>query len=40
MNELLDTLKLEFDLMKEQSNSNVEGFKSLISKMMKIIETK
>ena len=29
MSELLDTLKLEFNLMKEQSMGNVEGVKSL-----------
>ena len=40
MSELLHTLKLEFNLMKEQSDGNVEGFKSLTSEMMKIIETK
>ena len=40
MSELLDTLKLEFNLMKEQSDGNVEGFKSLTSEMMQIIEAK
>ena len=40
MSELLDTLKLKFNLMKEQSDGNVEGFKSLTSEMMKVIETK
>ena len=40
MSELLDTLRLEFNLMKQQSDGNVEGFKSLTSEMMKIMETK
>ena len=40
MSELLDTTRLEFNLMKEQSHGNVEGFKSLTSEMMKIIEMK
>ena len=40
MSELLDTLKLEFNLMKEQSVGNVEGVKSLISEMMRAIESK
>ena len=40
MSELLDTLKLEFNLMKEQSVGNVEGVKSLTSEMMRAIEGK
>ena len=40
MSELLDTLKLEFNLMKEQSVGNVEGVKSLTSEMMRAIESK
>ena len=40
MGELLDTLKLEFNLMKEQSVGNVEGVKSLTSQMMRAIEGK
>ena len=40
MSELLDTLKLELYLIKEQSDGNVEGFKSRTSEMIKIIETK
>ena len=38
MSELLETLKLEFNLMKEQSVGNVEGVKSLTSEMMRAIE--
>ena len=34
MNKLLETLKLEFNLMKEQSNRNIEGVKSLTAEMM------
>ena len=40
MSKLLDTLKLEFNLMKEQSVGNVEGVKSLTSEMMRAIEGK
>ena len=40
MSELLDTLKLEFNLMKEQSVGNVEGVKSLTSEMIRAIESK
>ena len=40
MNQLLQTLKLEFNLMKEQSIGNVEGVKSLTSEMMRAIEGK
>ena len=40
MSELLETLKLEFNLMKEQSVGNVEGVKSLTSEMMRPIEGK
>ena len=40
MSELLDTLKLEFNLMKEQSIGNVEGVKSLTSEKMGAIESK
>ena len=40
MSELLDTLKLEFNLMKEQSMGNVEGVKSLTSEMIRVIEGK
>ena len=34
MSELLDTLKLEFNLMKEQSVGNVEGVKIRTSELM------
>ena len=34
MNRLLETLKLEFNLMKEQSNRNIEGVKSLTAEMI------
>lgn len=34
MNKLLETLKLEFNLMKEQSARNIEGVKSLTAEMM------
>ena len=37
MSELLETLKLEFNLMKERSVGNVEGVKILTSEMMKVI---
>ena len=40
MNELLQTLKLEFNLMKEQSAGNVDGVRSLTSEMMRAIEGK
>ena len=40
MSELLETLKLEFNLMKERSVGNVEGVKSLTSEMMKVIQGK
>ena len=40
MSELLDTLKLECNLMKEQSVGNVEGVKSLPCEMMRAIEGK
>ena len=40
MNELLETLKLEFNLMKEQSAGNVDGVRSLTSEMMRTIEGK
>ena len=40
MSELLDTLKLEFNLMKEQLVGNLEGVKSLTSEMMRAIEGK
>ena len=40
MSELLDTLKLEFNLMKEQSIGNVEGVKSLTSEKMGANESK
>lgn len=34
MNRLLETLKLEFNLMKEQSARNIEGVKSLTAEMI------
>ena len=40
MSELLDSLKLEFNLMKEQSVGNVEGVRSLTYEMMRAIEGK
>ena len=40
MNELLETLKLEFNLMKQQSVGNVEGVRSLTSGMRGAIEGK
>ena len=38
MNELLQTLKLEFNLIKEQSVGNVDGVRSLTSEMVRAIE--
>ena len=40
MSQLLDTLKLEFNLMKKQSVANVEGARSLTCEMMRAIEGK
>ena len=40
MSGLLDTVKLEFNLMKEQSVGNVEGVKSLTSEMMRAVASK
>ena len=40
MSELLETLKLEFNLMKGRSVGNVEGVKSLTSEIMKVIQGK
>ena len=40
MNKLLETLKLECNLMNEQLAENVEGVRSLISKMTKVIGDK
>ena len=40
ISELLDTLRLEFNLMKEQLVGNLEGVKSLTSEMLRAIEGK
>ena len=40
MNKLLETLKLECNLMNEQLAGNVEGVRSLISKITKVIGDK